>query len=67
MGGGGQFGRGDRHCGTLGIYVFCDVNPGDDLDHLGRSHCDFRGVNESRKIFSIVIVVSAFLFLCTDL
>jgi hypothetical protein len=44
-----HFGRGDGHCGTLGIYVFCDVNPGDDLYHLGRSHCDFRGVNEEQK------------------
>ncbi len=23
--GGAQWGRGDRHCGTLGKYVFCDV------------------------------------------
>ncbi len=22
---GSQFGRGDRHCGTLGIYVLCDM------------------------------------------
>ncbi len=22
---GSQFGRGDRHCGTLGIYVLCDI------------------------------------------
>ncbi len=27
--GGSQFGRGDRHCGTLDIYVLCGVcNPG---------------------------------------
>jgi hypothetical protein len=24
-GGGSQFGRGDRHCGTLGIYVLCNT------------------------------------------
>ncbi len=23
---GSQFGRGDRHCGTLGIYVLCDLH-----------------------------------------
>jgi hypothetical protein len=22
---GSQFGRGDKHCGTLGIYVLCDM------------------------------------------
>ncbi len=47
--GGSQFGRGDTHCCTLGIDVFCDVNTGDDLYHLGRSHCDFRGVNQEQK------------------
>jgi hypothetical protein len=25
--GGSQFRRGDRHCGTLGIYVLCGITP----------------------------------------
>jgi hypothetical protein len=25
VGGGSQFGRGDGHCGTLGIYVLCAI------------------------------------------
>jgi hypothetical protein len=24
-GGGSQFGRGEKHCSTLGLYVLCDV------------------------------------------
>ncbi len=40
-GGRSQFGRGDRHSGTLGIYVLCDVS-------LGR--CDFKWTTGLRFI-----------------
>ncbi len=38
-GGGSQFGRGDRHCGTLGIYCMYFVREFIPLDYFRRTPC----------------------------